>query len=880
MATIKAPFNFVPLNEKVYFPKWADQISQDIPFSDGLSGYIDIIIKAESPILVSEGVEERGQTHFFCHTPAENMSNWKYFIPGTSIKGAVRNVLEILAFGKMSFIQNRSFTIRDLYKGKKDNDDEIKTDGDFYLEKINIETIHCGWMRKTPCGCIIDDCGTPWRISAEKIDEMFEAKDIDLGLMDFILDDTKFSNSDANKGNRYAKKKYDMLKDALGITSETGFEEEIKESLTDYFVNDNDTNIAKCGRILKCQGMGGKEGTIVFTGQPGARKMKDGKWEGKFFEFIFPKKVIRQNIHVPEGVFRTFETIHKDSPDYEGFRRKQLNEGKQIPVFFTYCSNNTDEIDSVGISYMYRYPAFNSVYNGIPIELLDMKRRDLPECIFGYTSQNDSLKGRVVFSNAFLMGNPVVLQKNYALASPHASFYPLYLGNGQSWNSQSIRIAGRKRYPSKNTLKGNRGTSNMESPKRPLDRGSEFECKIRFFNLKPIEFGALLSSLDFCGHNECFHSLGQGKPLGYGKVKISIDKVSFTNGNIDVSAARDSFTDAMNEESELRNWRERWEDSVQLKELFSMAEGIPIGRDEEFTYMQMSVKTDDGKKHNEFKDALKAYKDDGVQLGRYTEIIWNNVPISSMQDMASLNDERNDIESYITCKEKVEEILKSGFVPSDIQPEELVWMEGVLTNTKDVFGDDIAELLASFSALIEPQKERLREIKAKEEKEKEARLAKEKEEEQIRLAKERELAQKQKEEEKLAKNNAKNEWKRMQKQENADMSSIDAPEATANQTLSFSQQLELAPSVGQLTRMIEKHFKNKKESTNTLSEEESNALTKGINNVIHSLEGKMTKSELKQKGAWQADGSIWKKVSDLVGKEAFAKAFPKFEGNG
>ena len=139
--------------------------------------------------------------------------------------------------------------------------------------------------------------------------------------------------------------------------------------------------------------------------------MKDGKWEGKFFEFIFPKKVIRQNIHVPEGVFRTFETIHKDSPDYEGFRRKQLNEGKQIPVFFTYCSNNTDEIDSVGISYMYRYPAFNSVYNGIPIELLDMKRRDLPECIFGYTSQNDSLKGRVVFSNAFLMGNPVVLQK-------------------------------------------------------------------------------------------------------------------------------------------------------------------------------------------------------------------------------------------------------------------------------------------------------------------------------------------------------------------------------------------------------------------------------------------------------------------------------------
>ena len=874
---IKAPFNFVPLNSKVFFPKWADQISQDIPFSDGLSGYIDIIIKAESPILVSEGIKEKGQIHYFCHTPAENMSNWKFFIPGTSIKGVIREVMEILAFGKMSFTQNRSFTIRDLYRGKKNDDDEIKTDGDFYLEKINIENVHCGWMRKTPNGCIIDDCGIPWRISAEKIEEMFKARNIRLDLMDFILDERRFSNSEANKGNRYAKKKYDMLKEALGIISEKGFEEEIQESLTDYFVNDNDTDIAKCGRIFKSQAAGGKKGTIVFTGQPGARKFKGEKWEGKFFEFIFPSEILRQNIHVSEGVFRVFETIHKDSPDYEGFRRKQLNEGKQIPVFFTYCDNNKDEIDSIGISYMYRYPAFNSVYNGIPIGLLDVKRRDLPECIFGYTSNNDSLKGRVVFSNAFLMGNPVILQKNYALASPHASFYPLYLGNGQSWNSQSIRIAGRKRYPHKNIPIGNRGTSNMESPKRPLDKGSEFKCRIRFFNLIPTELGALLSSLDFCEHSECYHSLGQGKPLGYGKVKITIDNVSFTKGNINTAAARESFTDTMNEESELKNWRERWEDSVQLRELFAMAEGIPDGRDDEFTYMQMSVKGTDGKTHNEFKDALKAYKDNGVQLGLYTQIINDpeNIPESSIQDMASLNEKRIDIESYITCKEKAEEILKSGSIPTDVQPEELVWIEYVLTNTKDILGEDIAELLTSFSALIEPQKEELRIIKAKEEEEKEARLAKEKEEEEIRLAQEKELAQKQKEEEKIAKNIAKNEFKRKLKQENNDKTSAETSEVTANQPLSFSQQLEQAPSVGQLTKMIENHFKN--ESTTILSEEESNALTKGIINVIHSLKEKMSKSDLKQKGAWQPDGNIWKKVSDLVGKDVFIKAFPQFD---
>ena len=34
---IRAPFNFVPVSSKVFFPGWADQVSQDVPFSDALS---------------------------------------------------------------------------------------------------------------------------------------------------------------------------------------------------------------------------------------------------------------------------------------------------------------------------------------------------------------------------------------------------------------------------------------------------------------------------------------------------------------------------------------------------------------------------------------------------------------------------------------------------------------------------------------------------------------------------------------------------------------------------------------------------------------------------------------------------------------------------
>ena len=115
MATIKAPFNFVPLSEKVFFPDWADQISQDIPFSDGLSGTIELKITAESPIFVRNGHNREDKEaknadyKSFSKTP-----DGKYFIPGTSIKGAIRNVLEIMSFGKMSKVADNRYSIRDL----------------------------------------------------------------------------------------------------------------------------------------------------------------------------------------------------------------------------------------------------------------------------------------------------------------------------------------------------------------------------------------------------------------------------------------------------------------------------------------------------------------------------------------------------------------------------------------------------------------------------------------------------------------------------------------------------------------------------------------------------------------------------------------------
>jgi len=624
---IKAPFNFVPLNETPYLPKWANQISQDLPFEDGLSGKLKLRIIAETPIFVNDKVQEDNSVPCeFCHI-LDSEGNKHYFIPGTSIKGVLRNVMEVLSFGKMTQVQNQSFGIRDLSNG---------ADGRFYREKVKVDKVHCGWLRMGENGLVLDDCGLPWRISAEEIDRHFG-----MGLMNFITTGANFKSDD----NKSARKKYEMFR-----------VNHSDSQLTDYFSVDNNININAGGRKFVCFNRGGYDGTIVFTGQPGLRQQKIDRrknkmvWSGKFFEFVFPSQVENSNVPVPENVFKEFESIHQNSSDYTEFRKKQLRRGEEIPVFFIYDEDGG--IDSMGLSYMYKFPAFNTIYNGIPLSLLDNKARDLCECIFGYTDKENSLKGRVQFTPASLCGSPSFYNDiTLALAKPHPSYYPLYLGSGQTWNSTNIRIAGRKKYPvrSQNSILSNTGTEKMSRVIRPMNSNTIFEGYIHFFNLRPIELGALLSAIDFCQHEECSHNIGQGKPLGYGKAKLSIidseiESISAMK-SCSLNEARESFV------SEMKKQFPGWSTSVQLSELFAMAKGIPEEKISHFRYMRMSTTGEE----NEFKKGLDAYSH-GEQLGTFTQILSGNVPHVNQQSNVSVNAKRENVELQLANEQKAREL--------------------------------------------------------------------------------------------------------------------------------------------------------------------------------------------------------------------------------
>lgn len=512
---IKAPYNFVPLENKAFYPSWANHISQDIPFEDGVSGSIEYTIEAETPIFVRNGYTDREHPD----STFSKTHDGKFFIPSTSIKGEIRNVLEILSFGKMTQVQDARFGIRDLSNN---------SEGKFY--KQNIQNVHCGWLYKRLAEdgseeYFINDCGEPGRISPEQIDNLRRTNLTEFGLQFSI--DRNNADKDTEEYLRSAYYKYkEILK--LNLTDVNKRLDDIKYSLHNSFSGSYD----EYGKFITNFDLNGRSGSIVVTGQSSRREQRYNrqldrlKWEGKYYEFVFFESNTYEKVE--SQIIDDFITVHKNNYDYKNIWKSYLNEGKRVPVFFMRRNGNLGPIDAIGLAYMFRIPTANFIKGAIPIELQSNRRKDLAECIFGTAKESlKQLKGRVNISHAFACGTPAECDiVTTILGRPKPSYGPLYASSG-TWNDANAQIKGRKRYPVRTTLlPPNEGTDSQTCKFKPLAQGTSFKGRITFHNLKECELGALIAALTFNGHPECCHSIGEVKPLGYGKVKISIDKLS------------------------------------------------------------------------------------------------------------------------------------------------------------------------------------------------------------------------------------------------------------------------------------------------------------------------------------------------------------------
>lgn len=553
---VKSVYNFVPapIEDHVFKPDWAEQVSHDIPFSDGESGEIELTITAKTPIFIRNGHSkadaEAENPKYLEFSNIDRGNGKEYFIPATSIKGMIRNVLEIMSFSRMKQVGDDIFSFRALnhkkYKNEVAFNKELKT----------------GWLLKENGNWKIYECNYG-RIDYARLNKQ---------------DKTSKEKYELTDNNDFQKKKYSKIKD---LEHNRGILYEQSE-------------------------MGTFSGYIVFYGSMHNKKYEYVFTEPNSIKYAVDKDLIKRFEDIDDKLENTlWQYLKSDKNPYP----KRI-----IPVFFSLDEN--DNVKHFGFSRLYKMSDTKYLNELEPLKSyynLDEKYElDLAETIFGTVEDTNEkhgknrnknkVKGRVFFGHAFANGNvKIEKEQSIVLGSPKASYFPFYLKDNKTYLDGKAELKGFKKYPLHNTLKSsiiNEENKKIETSIKPLAAGAIFTCSIRFHNLKKVEIGALLSALTFHGMNDLLdHNIGSAKPLGYGKISISNVKLNF------LKKKKDDYLATFEKLMQLKK-KQNWLNSDALRELYAMS--IAPENDFLLKYPEIELKNVKTSEANEFANYIKA----------------------------------------------------------------------------------------------------------------------------------------------------------------------------------------------------------------------------------------------------------------------------------
>jgi CRISPR-associated protein (TIGR03986 family) len=559
-----APYNFVELPEPEQVVAAQELPQKNCYSSQRHTGYIQGTLVTESPLYIRCGLipidfknfgdrsvnleelekltlqELKRCTDFFY-----NPTNYRPLIPGSSLRGMLRTLVEIVTYSKIHKVSgNQKVFFRAVAAPSNDPLTEE------YKKKL-CKMEHGKWVNQVKAGYLQQQSDGSWRIYiADNIEgqpfiwiKKSVVKNSDVDLID--LDDIDY----------YPQ----------------GFSKLIKVRFDEVTLHKNKGYIAT--QISQNNPDHHYQGCLVTSGN-----MIEGNPEGQS-----PRQY-----HCLIGE-KTDEYVEIDGyaiEDYcaalTDFQKKYFNEQVGIlkndsPVF--YCEPKEGEnVTLFGHSPNFRVSCTPPNKNGraasvtdfIPASLRssDNPTMDMSEAIFGWVkdkkSDNQARAGRVFITDAVVdsksFDDQIWYQENLEdrivpkiLASPKTTTFQNYLvqtdseakrENLKHYGSEPIKdtvIRGHKLYwHQKNVDYNSIAETNMEEidkkPKqytkiRPIRSQVSFDFKIYFENLTDEELGALLWVLDLANEkeNRCYvndgqdyrFSLGMGKPYGMGAVKIT-----------------------------------------------------------------------------------------------------------------------------------------------------------------------------------------------------------------------------------------------------------------------------------------------------------------------------------------------------------------------
>lgn len=469
-----APYNFVPLNRKV--------VEDDTPppankyDAKRNTGWIDIDIETLTPLYIrgtltekeiKEGKQNKDKPDFYA--PAG-----KICIPGSSLRGMIRTMVEMISFGKFHFFDDK----RLYYRGIADMSNlrsEYQSHMSSYDSRARRE------MYKMNAGYLVRD-NLKYKIIPAK---MIKGKEFD-----------RISKADTEKHSEI--RTYELDKKTYRFFK-------LKES---YVVISGDMQNKKNNWIINPPN---EDASPILLKDS---DVKDYYSDEKRDAVNLIKELERDcKLKLPCFYAKWITKKNEERISFGHTAMFRLAYEKKIGEHFPEELKHTKSTET-------KSSTFNAGQGSHKI--------DFTEAIFG---NEKTFAGRVFFEDALLANpksNPQMEEQTpQILSTPKPTSFQQYLVQNNDevrqlnhYNSNAI-IRGYKFYWHKKS-----GKKWVETEKhgtqyttiKPVKEKTKFSGRIRFENLSNEELGALLFAIDL--PEGCCHKLGMGKPLGLGSVKI------------------------------------------------------------------------------------------------------------------------------------------------------------------------------------------------------------------------------------------------------------------------------------------------------------------------------------------------------------------------
>lgn len=544
----RAPYNFIPLPEKVVPAPLLPLPAHDRYAEDLLTGWIECTLDTCSPVYI-RGMLTEAQWRAFGQTDNEHLHDEEkkakaaFFakdgnapvLPGSSLRGMLRTLVEIVGYGRMRFVAAQpTFTFRAVAAPKND---PLQAPYETALGRFGAN-VRAGVLHKN---------GNQWVVyPARKPSDVWHSEKLAyIKVKEYILD---------------------RIGDFVGVNApgykptffDVSFSAEIKRDAdrNEYLAV---TEVSKSVEDLENKGILVCSGNMLETRDAQNSVGEDSTLSPRKSHAIILEVNRRVEIPIPEPVIDVYlkSLTAAQKEDLWGGEHGCLLEG--APVFYIL---NENAVAAFGHSPNFRIPVVPGGANVTPFDFVPEAIRtaeepDFADAMFGWVEEKDwgpkvdrkpAYAGRVFVGDAHCTSTKNIWYSQepitpHILASPKVTTFQHYLvQNGDPHHpDQKVTLAHYGTSPKETEIRGHKlywhkgkdpdiGANDKEKGKpsqltqiSPVAAGVQFTFKIRFENLHPAELGALWWALTLPGNDggDYRHKLGMGKPLGMGAVKIT-----------------------------------------------------------------------------------------------------------------------------------------------------------------------------------------------------------------------------------------------------------------------------------------------------------------------------------------------------------------------